>query len=221
MAKKYSDPIDGYIWEVGNLLPYPEEIKRPVLEDLKKDVQDAMGEDKRPPAVVFGSPVDVAKNVSLAQSWGITSASWSKRMVASVIDSTIIGFLFAIAIFIRFALLGFDIDKVAIPFHNMEMDFGFLFISLPIFGFMVGYFIILEQTYSTTVGKRLLGLIVVDETGIKISWNQSILRNLSKIPLVGFFLLIDLFVGIFSEKTRGRNQRMLDFVAGTKVIQNK
>ncbi|MHA1976571.1 MAG: RDD family protein [Candidatus Hodarchaeales archaeon] len=221
MAKKYTDPIDGYIWEVSRLLPYSEEIKGPVLEDLKKDVQDAMGEEKRPPTVVFGAPVAVAKNISLAQNWGSKSASWPKRILASVLDSFIIGFLFLLAMLIRFILLDFDLDRVAIPLHNTQMDISFLFISLPIFGFMIVYFIIVEQTYSTTLGKRLLGLTVVDESGIKITWNQSILRNLSKIPFIGFFLVIDLFVGILSEKTRGRNQRMLDFVAGTKVIQNK
>ena len=45
------NPIDGYIREVSALLPYPEALKTPVLEELKKDVQDAMGTEKRPPSV--------------------------------------------------------------------------------------------------------------------------------------------------------------------------
>ena len=94
MAKKYADPIDGYILAVSNLLPYPELVKGPVLEDLKKDVQDAMSDEKRPPTVVFGSPVDVAKNVSLAQNWGIKSATWPMRLFASLIDFCLIILLF-------------------------------------------------------------------------------------------------------------------------------
>ena len=143
------------------------------------------------------------------------------RLFASLIDFCLIILLFLFAVIIRFVLLDFDIDRVTIPLHNMDMDISFFFISLPIFGFILVYFIILEQSYSGTLGKRLLKLKVVDESGIRITWNQSILRNLSKLPFVSFFLLFDLFIGIFSEKTRGRNQRMLDFVAGTKVIQNK
>ena len=219
MANKYANPIDGYIWEISNLLPYPEEIKGPVLENLKRDVQDAMGEEKRPPTVVFGSPIDVAKNVSLAQNWGTKSASWTVRILASAIDFSISALLFIIFGLIRLLLTDFDIDQVTLPLHDMAIPFGFLFASLPIFGFMLGYFIILEQTYSTTLGKRIFGLTVVDESGIKISWNQSILRNFTKVPFLSAFLIIDLIVGILSEKTRGRNQRMLDFVAGTKVIQ--
>ena len=221
MAKKYSDPIDGYIWEVSNLLPYPDEVKGPVLENLKKDVQDAMGEDRRPPTKVFGTPINVAKNISLAQNWGMNSASWYQRLFAFVIDLSITGAFFLLFGFISLVIHDFDIDQVKLPLYNMDIPLGFLFAFLPIFGFLLSYFIILEQTYSTTLGKRLLGLTVVDESGIRISWNQSILRNFTKVPFLSTFLVIDFFVGILSEKTRGRNQRMLDFVAGTKVIQNK
>ena len=113
-----------------------------------------------------------------------------------------------------------DFEKVKLPLYDMNIPYGFLFAFLPLFGFLLSYFILLEQTYSATLGKRILGLSVVDESGIRISWSQSILRNFTKVPFLSTFLLIDLFVGILSEKTRGRNQRMLDFVAGTKVIQN-
>jgi hypothetical protein len=71
------DPIDGYVKEISVLLPYSETRKKPVLEELRRDVQDAMGSQKKPPSVVFGSPVEVAKNLSVAQDWGTKPAGSS------------------------------------------------------------------------------------------------------------------------------------------------
>ncbi|MHA2073928.1 MAG: hypothetical protein ACW97X_04870, partial [Candidatus Hodarchaeales archaeon] len=89
MAKQHIlDPIDGYIKEVSALLPYPDDKKAPVLEELRRDVQDAMGEEKRPPSVVFGSPLEVAKNLSVAQDWGTKPAGWGIRTIALFIDFT-------------------------------------------------------------------------------------------------------------------------------------
>ena len=66
-----------------------------------------------------------------------------------------------------------------------------------------------------------MGLTVVDESGVRINWTQSVIRNITKVPFLGSFLPFDILFGIISEKTRGRNQRVLDFVAGTNVIQEK
>jgi uncharacterized RDD family membrane protein YckC len=101
----------------------------------------------------------------------------------------------------------------------MHFPFEFMFVGIPIIGFILGYFIFFERTYSTTPGKRLLGLTVVDESGIKITWTQSFIRNFTKVPFLTSFLPFDFLFGVLSEKTKGRKQRVLDFVAGTKVVQ--
>lgn len=210
------DPIDGYIREVSALLPYSEALKTPVLEELKKDVQDAMETEKRPPSVVFGSPIEVAKNVSLAQSWGTRSASWGTRFLAFIIDIASLLAVFVLFFLFQLILVDFQIDEIR--WYAMRIPFGFLFAGIPMAIFILGYFIITERTFSTTLGKKLLGLIVVDESGIKISWTQSLIRNFTKVPILTSFLPFDFLFGILSEKTRGRKQRVLDFVAGTKVI---
>lgn len=220
MAKQQAlNPIDSYIKEISALLPYPEKDKTPVLEELRRDVQDAMGTDKRPPSVVFGSVHEVAKNLSIAQDWGTRPAGWGVRFLAYIIDLLTLITVFLAFFFLQLILVGFQIDEI--KWHTMEIPFGFLFVGIPIVGFILGYFIIFEKTYSTTLGKLLLGLKVVDESGINITWTQSLIRNFTKVP---FFFLIsflpfDILFGIMSEKTRGRNQRVLDFVAGTNVIQ--
>lgn len=213
------DPIDGYIKEISDLLPYPNNQKTPVLEELRKDVQDAMESEKRPPSVVFGSPKEVAKNISFAQDWGYKNASWLVRFVAFIID-----IILTLGVFVSFAVLRFLISESEMTYWYLwhkDFTFGFLFVSIPVIAFLLSYFVIMEKSYSTTLGKRLLGLTVVDESGIRITWNQSLIRNFTKVPVLTTFLPFDLLFGILSEKTQGRKQRVLDFVAGTNVIQRQ
>ena len=213
------DPIDGYIKEINNLLPYPNQQKTPVLEELRKDVIDAMEGEKRPPSVIFGSPTEVAKNISFAQDWGYKNASWHIRLAAFIIDIIITIGVLGIFTIIRF--LTSENEMTYWYFWHKDFTFGFLFVFIPVIAFLLSYYVILEKSYSTTVGKRLLGLTVVDESGIRITWTQSLIRNFTKVPVLTTFLLFDFLFGILSEKTQGRKQRVLDFVAGTNVIQRQ
>lgn len=224
MAKKQiTDPIDSYIKEISNLIPYSENLKKPVLEELRRDVQDALGSDKRPPSVVFGSVHEVAKNLSVAQDWGAKPAKWGLRTLAFLIDNILISGLFFIVGIISLILADFPIENIRF-YRYLDIPFNFFFfffIGIPILIFILGYFIFFEKIYATTLGKRLLGLMVVDETGISISWTQAVLRNFTKVPFIGGFLPFDVIIGIFSEKTRDKKQRVLDFVAGTIVIKRR
>ncbi len=220
MNEKHSiDPIEGYIQSVSKLLPYTTEKKESILEELRKDVYDAMGDEKRPPTVIFGSPEVVARNLSNAQDWGTIPAKWTYRFLASVIDFIFIWTVFLFFTFIRVIFTDFQIDSIR--WHTAVIPFGFLFFTIPIIVLMLGYFILFEQAYSTTLGKRLMGLIVVDESGIKITWTQSLIRNITKVPFLTTFLPFDFILGVISDKTKGRNQRVMDFVAGTIVVQRK
>ncbi len=212
-------PIDGYIEEISALLPYPQKRKVPVLAELKKDVQDAMGPEKRPPSVVFGSPVDVARNLSIAQDWGTKPAGWGIRTFAYIIDFIVLVVVVLLFNLMWLILLNPEFDEIAL--HNTRYLFGFIFLGIPLIGLILCYFMFFEAIYSTTLGKRLLGLFVVDESGIKINWMQTFIRNVTKVPFLTSFLLFDILLGIISEKTKGRKQRVLDFVAGTKVVQTK
>lgn len=220
MVDKSSDPIDGYINKVSALLPYSSEAKDPVLHELREDVRDAIGDDKRPPSVVFGSPLVVARNISVAKDWGTKKASWFLRLLASIMD-----FLLLIGVFLIFAILGaiftdFSFDRIH-QIKDFMIPFIWLFMGLPVILFVLSYYTIAEKTFSTTFGKWIFGLMVVDESGIALTWNQAIIRNFTKVPFITAFLPFDVILGIYSEKLRGRDQRVLDFVAGTYVVQKK
>ena len=83
------------------------------------------------------------------------------------------------------------------------------------------YNIVLESYYNTTIGKKILNLAVVDQSGIKISKRQAIIRNLSKIVL-GEILFFDVILGMILVRDRStdtRYQRGLDIIAETIVIR--
>jgi uncharacterized RDD family membrane protein YckC len=217
--KKYEslDPIDRYMKEINKLLPYPDSKKEPILTELKKDVRDAMGSDKRPPSVVYGSPKEVAINISIAQDWETKTAGWGKRTLAFIIDFSLLSFI--LLLFIFYPLLTV-LERPAELSDRIIFIAGMnLLIGIPSLLFILGYFIISETYYSTTLGKKIFGLIVTDESGIRITISQSLIRNFTKVPFTGQFLIFDVLIGIFSEKTRKNKQRVLDLVAGTKVVQ--
>jgi len=65
-------------------------------------------------------------------------------------------------------------------------------------------------------------LIVVDESGIRITWQQAIIRNLTKTFISTEFLILDVILGIGLEKQdpqKAKKQRSLDVLAETMVIQ--
>ena len=96
-----------------------------------------------------------------------------------------------------------------------------LILGIPALLVILSYFTLLEEYFATTVGKKVLGLRVVDESGIRITWSQAILRNLTKTPLTGQFLVFDVLIGMLSEKTKDKKQRIFDLTSDTIVIQEQ
>lgn len=71
---------------------------------------------------------------------------------------------------------------------------------------------LLESRFGATPGKRVLGLWVVDDTGLRIGPGAGVLRRLSF--LVGPLAWLD-WVPFLA----GHRRRLLDHVAGTEVVQ--
>jgi uncharacterized RDD family membrane protein YckC len=82
-----------------------------------------------------------------------------------------------------------------------------------------GYFILLESVWSgQTVGKRIFGLRVLQESGVRIGFWHAALRNLARpvdrLPL--FYL-----VGGASAFLSSRQQRLGDILGGTIVVRER
>ena len=78
------------------------------------------------------------------------------------------------------------------------------------------YFIIMEAYVSWTVGKRIVGMRVVDSSGSRIGLSKSIVRNLLRLVdgLPAFNI-----IGIVLIATSPRKQRFGDRIAKTYVVR--
>ena len=79
------------------------------------------------------------------------------------------------------------------------------------------YFIFMEAYVGWTVGKRIMGMILVDERGSKVGLSRSIVRNLLRLVdgLPAFNIL-----GIILIASSTKDQRFGDRIAKTYVMRN-
>ncbi|MFX1253313.1 MAG: RDD family protein [Promethearchaeota archaeon] len=251
--------IDDYITQISNLLPYPMQKKSTLLEGVRKDVKDAMDDSNETnPFLAFGSPLEVAKNLSEAQDWGTEPASWTRRFFANLIDLVITGtisvilflpgIIFILSLFIPpedvlewifsdpFTVgIGFQISFSTSSTNNgapqisgVEAVLFLILLALLISItnlIYIGYYIVSEKVFFGTIGKKIVRIFVVDETGIIITWKQAIIRNFTKILFWNIILFFDTIFGILMNKKLAteniKNQRMLDILAETMVIKQK
>ena len=209
------DSIEAYIKKVDQLLPYEAQVKHAALVTLRVDITEALKDAvDADPVKTFGDPYEVAKDLSAGQHWAEKRAGYFIRTLAYLIDffaSFVLGFGIVILGVIPF-YLGITYGNVVLG----VIGFGLFFMSVIGFIAMIeGYFILLEGLFSTTLGKKLFHLKTVDQSGIRISWNQAIVRNVSK--LNGTFLVFDVLIGKYFQKTH--RQRALDTIAQTIVIK--
>jgi uncharacterized RDD family membrane protein YckC len=100
----------------------------------------------------------------------------------------------------------------------ISFDLAAAFVLLGYFGVSIGYGIATEWFWrGQTIGKRLLKLRVMDAEGLRLQFNQIVLRNLLRFVdmLPAFYL-----VGGMAALLNRRNQRLGDFAANTIVIWN-
>jgi uncharacterized RDD family membrane protein YckC len=124
------------------------------------------------------------------------------RIVAFIVDATLY-----FIIFIIFGIF-FGVEK--------SDGNGFNIVGFPaLVLFFISLFLwpLSESFSGQTIGKRLVGLKVVNESFKEIKTRQAILRFLFAYIDLGFFL-----VGLFVASSNKQNQRIGDLVAKTVVI---
>jgi len=130
----------------------------------------------------------------------------ARRVGAAVVDLVIVGIPAAVlwVVFVVVASIATS-DPIAAV--------GALLVGLPAV-LLVGYHVLLEWVFGTTVGKRLFGLAVVDRAGDNISARTAVARNLLRpVSLLGGYLVGGLLVA-----ATGRHQHLGDRLAGTVVV---
>jgi uncharacterized RDD family membrane protein YckC len=111
-------------------------------------------------------------------------------------------------------ILGIALDLLKL----INWNFGFALSVISYFVISIGYGIFLEWNWrGQTVGKKLLRLRVVDVEGMRLQFNQIVVRNLLRFvdSLPAFYL-----VGGLTCWFNSRCQRLGDLAANTVVIRN-
>lgn len=130
------------------------------------------------------------------------------RIVAQVIDNVVM-----IVLFLGFLIVSSGVDGVV----GNEAGAGLsLLLTLAAFASVIFYHFFLEGYWDGyTVGKKLMGIKVVKETGEPCTYGSALLRNLLEI-IDGFFYYA---VGFVAMAASDKRQRIGDRAAGTVVVR--
>jgi uncharacterized RDD family membrane protein YckC len=188
---------DQYIHQVIDNLPNVDALRSQIAMELRSHIAER---------VERGQPVDEAIQqlgdpLTLAESYlaavPLVSASFGDRAAAKVIDVLL------------FVVIGAPVTWIL---ATRQVGPWFAFVpGLVAVGFWF-YTVFAEYLYSQTLGKYLLGLRVVRESGARITLGQSVVRQL---PMLFQVALIDIFFALFTEKS----QRAAELLSKTRVVE--
>lgn len=131
-------------------------------------------------------------------------ASLGQRAIALIIDGFLVGVVMMILLF--------GVVGGALSSGNANV-----LLLAPIIGLAGSlYWIVFEGLWGTTIGKKVIGLKVVDENGNEPGLVKSLIRNLLRIvdTLPQFYI-----VGIILIYVNDDNQRLGDMIGDTYVVR--
>lgn len=157
-----------------------------------------------PPEVSVETPERIAFSFEIA---GIGS-----RGLAAIVDGLV---LFLLLTFLSGALL----MLLRGPLGAASRAWGATLLGLAIYAVVWGYFVYFEtRWHGQTPGKRLLGLRVVQDSGVGIGFLEAAIRNVLRVvDFMPAFFSVGLLCMFFNRRAK----RLGDFAAGTIVIKEK
>jgi uncharacterized RDD family membrane protein YckC len=195
---------DDYVNSVLDRMP----IGTPRRAQIGTELQGHIAE-----RVAAGHPVDdvvrqLGDPVRLAESYlaevPLVPAPHLRRLAAKLVDVVLFFLLLGFVVVGAFGLTGFLDARHAFGFASLA---GILLVS---FGFGT-YVVVAEWQHGRTIGKRLFGLLVVRESGARIGFGQSIVRQL---PAFFQVFWIDVLFALFTD----RRQRAFELLSKTRVV---
>jgi uncharacterized RDD family membrane protein YckC len=157
----------------------------------------------------YGHPRDVAE--FYLASVPLESAPFLRRVAAALIDiPSVMVAGFAFFYFAWRVVSSGGESFIAAIFTGNPVAIVLCFATLTFMSPM--YYIVGETTTSQTVGKRLMGIRTVRESGARITVGQAIVRQ---IPLFFGFYLLDGLFALFTSK----RQRLFELISKTRVVR--
>lgn len=143
-------------------------------------------------------------------------AGLGSRAAAFIIDQTLI-MLFNIAFFISVLLVSDKLSSYTTFFEGSTV--GIAIVIIVIFIVNYGYFFFLEFfTGGRTLGKKIVGIRVIQDNGHSITLLSSFIRNIMRLIDA---LPTGYFLGIIMVFFHSKHKRLGDLVAGTIVVHER
>jgi uncharacterized RDD family membrane protein YckC len=191
---------DRYIQSVIDHVPHGMALRDHIALELRGHIAERTAQGHPLDEVVrqLGDPLTLAESYLAAVP--LMDAGILARLAAKLLDGAIfLAPAVAVVVSVRAGLL--------LPGSGL--------VPLSIFGSVVAflaYTVIAEHRPGWTLGKRLMGIRVVRESGARITLGQSLLRQ---VPFIGQFFFIDALFALFTE----RHQRAFELLTKTRAIQ--
>jgi len=191
-----SNPTHAEDSEIYELVQPPEPTPKPTRTRVDGDEEDEFEED------------DEFETADASWSKGpqMENAALFSRVLAFIIDMIVYMILSAVFGFIFGSILG----SIASPVFIRTTGRWIIFATSCIGALVtyIGYFTFTEPSDSSTIGKGIARIAVVDRYGDAITFQQAFIRSLVKLVPFG------IFVAFFNRRSR----TLHDLVAGTYVV---
>jgi uncharacterized RDD family membrane protein YckC len=187
---------EQYIDRVIRSIPAGSNLRCQIAMELRGHIAERLAEGEPAEEVLrkLGDPDELAEGY--LESVPLVSASFGRRAVAKVLDAMAVA-----AAFVPVALLARSLHPTLWVFIAPVAALAFWI-----------YIVWAEYRSGQTIGKRLMGLSVVRETGARISLGQSVMRQL---PMLFQIFWVDILFALFTES----RQRAFERVSRTRVVQ--
>jgi uncharacterized RDD family membrane protein YckC len=195
---------DTYIDQVLAQLPLEPALRTQVEMELRSHIAERVehGQTVEEALRQLGDPVVLAESYLAAIP--LVAAPFWPRAAARLIDAFGVLALVAMPIIAFVALTLWREQGFLIPIAIIVTIF-----VVSILGAL--YPVIAEYRYGKTVGKHLMGLRVVRESGARISFGQAVVRQL---PMLTQVWWIDMLFALFTDK----HQRAFELLSKTRVV---
>lgn len=195
--------IQSYLAQLADVMPRMMPEREQIVADVRAHIEEGIQRGEALDAVLsrFGDPATLA--ASYLSEVPLVGASFWRRAVAMAIDVAIPG-----VIAVPLAVLAATSGQVS-P-DTMLLDPAIIGVLAVTAGF-VAYILVGDSRFGQTLGKHWLNLLVVRESGARISVGQAIVRLL---PCVLHIWWIDVIFALFTE----RRQRAFELLSKTRVV---
>ena len=188
---------ESYIAQVVARLPRVPALQTQVAMEVRSHIAERVehGDSVTDALHRLGDPIELADSYLAAVP--LVAATFGQRAKARVLD-----------VLVFLGVCGPVIGAIALTTQSEFLVLGvivFVLIGAPF------YFVVAEYRFGKTVGKHLVHLRVVRESGGRISFGQAIVRQL---PAVTQIFWIDILFALFTEKS----QRAFEILSKTRVV---